>query len=135
MRTNYNGEITKANVNQNVTLFGWVNRIRKLGGLIFIDLRDTSGIVQVVVRPEKDFFSFVESITNESVIEVEGKVILRESPNLKIPTGEIEVDATNVKLLSKSDPLPIDKNSNDEIRLKYRYLDIFSRQNRKYYQL
>ncbi|MBP5342660.1 aspartate--tRNA ligase [bacterium] len=124
MRTNYNGEITKANVNQNVTLFGWVNRIRKLGGLIFIDLRDTSGIVQVVVRPEKDFFSFVESITNESVIEVEGKVILRESPNLKIPTGEIEVDATNVKLLSKSDPLPIDKNSNDEIRLKYRYLDL-----------
>jgi len=124
MRTNYDGELTRANLNQEVKLFGWVNKIRKLGGLIFIDLRDISGLVQVVVRPEVEFFSEVESITNESVIEVDGKVILRESPNDKIPTGEIEVDATSVKLLAKADALPIDKNSNDEIRLKYRYLDL-----------
>ena len=91
MRTNYNGELTRANLNQNVTLYGWVNKIRKLGGLIFIDLRDTSGICQVVVRPEASFYSDVESITNESVIEVKGVVILRESPNLKIKTGEIKV--------------------------------------------
>ena len=124
MRTYYNGEITKANLSEAVTLFGWVNKIRKLGGLIFIDLRDTSGIVQVVVRPEMDFFEFAETITNESVIKITGKVILRESPNYKIPTGEIEVDTDSIELLSKSDPLPIDKNSNDEIRLKYRYLDL-----------
>ena len=124
MRTYYNGEITKANLGEAVTLFGWVNKIRKLGGLIFIDLRDTSGIVQVVVRPEMDFFEFAETITNESVIKITGKVILRESPNYKIPTGEIEVDTDSIELLSKSDPLPIDKNSNDEIRLKYRYLDL-----------
>ena len=71
-----------------------------------------------------DFFEFAETITNESVIKITGKVILRESPNYKIPTGEIEVDTDSIELLSKSDPLPIDKNSNDEIRLKYRYLDL-----------
>ena len=124
MRTNYNGELTKQNLGQDVVLYGWVNKIRKLGGLIFIDLRDISGISQVVVRPEKDFYNTTESITNESVIEVKGKVILRENPNPKIKTGEIEIDATSIKLLSKSEALPIDKNSNDEIKLKYRYLDL-----------
>ena len=124
MRTNYNGEITKTNIGQNVLLYGWINKIRKLGGLIFIDLRDTSGIVQVVVRPERDFFDYVEALTNESVIKVTGRVVLRESPNFKIPTGEIEIDCDSLTLLSKADPLPIDKKSNDEIRLKYRYLDL-----------
>ena len=124
MRTNYNGEITKTNIGQNVLLYGWINKIRKLGGLIFIDLRDTSGIVQVVVRPERDFFDYAETLTNESVIKVTGTVVLRESPNFKIPTGEIEIDCDSLTLLSKADPLPIDKKSNDEIRLKYRYLDL-----------
>lgn len=124
MRTNYNGEITKTNIGQNVLLYGWINKIRKLGGLIFIDLRDTSGIVQVVVRPERDFFDYAETLTNESVIKVAGRVVLRESPNFKIPTGEIEIDCDSLTLLSKADPLPIDKKSNDEIRLKYRYLDL-----------
>ncbi len=124
MRTNYDGEITRANLGEKVQLFGWVNKIRKLGGLIFIDLRDTTGIVQVLIRPERDFFNYAESITNESVISITGTVILRESPNMKIPTGEIEIDCDSVELLSKAEALPIDKNSNDEIRLKYRYLDL-----------
>ena len=124
MRTNYNGELTKQNLGQDVVLYGWVNKIRKLGGLIFIDLRDISGIAQVVLRPENEFYSMAESITNESVIEVKGKVILRENPNPKIKTGEIEIDAVSIKLLSKSEALPIDKNSNDENKLKYRYLDL-----------
>ena len=124
MRTNYNGELRKENLNEQVRLDGWVNKNRKLGGLIFIDIRDITGICQVVVRPESEFFELAESITNESVIEVEGKVVLRESPNFKIPTGEVEVEASKITLLSKAEPLPIDKKSNDDIRLKYRYLDL-----------
>jgi len=124
MRTNYCGELNKTNLNQTVTLNGWVNKIRKLGGLIFIDIRDISGISQVIVRPEAKFFNVVEGISNESVIEVTGTVVLRESPNMNIPTGEIEVEASDVKLLAKAEALPIDKNSNDDIRLKYRYLDL-----------
>ncbi len=124
MRTNYNGELTKENLGQQVKLFGWVNKIRKLGGLIFIDLRDTSGISQIVVKPETSFYDLAQSITNESVLEVDGVVVLRENPNLKIKTGEIEVNATDIKVLSKAEALPIDKNSSDENKLKYRYLDL-----------
>ena len=113
MRSNYNGELTRENLNQNVKLYGWVNRSRNLGGVIFFDLRDVSGMVQVVVKPESNLYSIAESIKAEYVLEVEGKVVLRESPNLKIPTGEIEIDPTNITIINESKPLPIDKKSNE----------------------
>ncbi|MCR5564776.1 MAG: aspartate--tRNA ligase [Gammaproteobacteria bacterium] len=124
MRSNYNGEITKELLNQTVTLNGWVNRSRNLGGVIFFDLRDVSGMVQVVVKPESPLYALAETIRAEYVLEVKGKVILRESPNLNIPTGEVEIDPTEIKIINESKPLPIDRKSNDEMRLKYRYLDL-----------
>lgn len=124
MRTNYNNDLTIQNLNEEVLLYGWCNKVRKLGGLIFIDLRDVSGIVQIVVKPDNAYFDIAETITNESTLEIKGKVVKRENPNPNIKTGEIEIEASEIKLLSKAQPLPIDKNSNDEMRLKYRYLDL-----------
>lgn len=124
MRSNYNGELTSKNVNQKVHLFGWANKARNLGGVIFIDLRDVSGIVQIVVKPESPLYSIAEQVHNEYVLEIEGEVVLRENPNPNIKTGEVEVIPDTLKILSKSDPLPIDAKSNDEIRLKYRFLDL-----------
>ena len=124
MRSNYNGELRKENLNQMVKLYGWVNKARNLGGVIFIDLRDVSGIVQIIVKPENKFYSLAETIRAEYVLEVEGKVVLREAPNMNIPTGEIEIDPTNLVVINASQPLPIDRKSNDEMKLKYRYLDL-----------
>ena len=124
MRTNYCGELTKENLNNNVKLFGWVNKARNLGGVIFIDLRDISGIVQIVVKPENILYDLASSIRAEFCLEIDGKVVLRENPNLNIKTGEVEVEPFSIVILNKSLPLPIDAKSNDEMRLKYRYLDL-----------
>ena len=88
-----NGEFNLQNLNQEVELYGWVLKKRNLGGLIFIDLRDRSGIIQLVAKPESDFYDLASSLKNESVIKVKGIICERESKNLKIPTGEIEVFA------------------------------------------
>ena len=124
MRTIYNGNLRKENVGETVKLFGWVNRSRNLGGVIFIDLRDISGLVQIVVKPENSNYEVAESIRSEYVLEVDGKVVLRESPNKNIPTGEVEIEPTSITIINEAKPLPIDSKSNDEMRLRYRYLDL-----------
>ena len=123
-----NGEFNLKNLNEEVELYGWVSKKRNLGGLIFIDLRDRSGIIQLVVRPESEFYDLASTLKSESVIKVLGKICERESKNLKIPTGEIEVIVSNLELINTSIDLPFeisnDTNSLEDTRLKYRYLDI-----------
>ena len=123
-----NGEFNLQNLNQEVELYGWVLKKRNLGGLIFIDLRDRSGIIQLVVKPESAFYDLASSLKNESVIKVNGIVTERESKNLKIPTGEIEVIVNELELINQSIDIPFeistDTTSLEDTRLKYRYLDI-----------
>ena len=116
------------NVGEEVTLTGWVSKVRNLGGLVFIDLRNRAGIMQVVVRPENEYYSIAESLKNEYVIKVTGKIVERESKNTKIETGEIEVDVNKLELINKSKEVPFaiqdETNALEDTRLKYRYLDL-----------
>ena len=116
------------NVGEEVTLNGWVSKVRNLGGLVFIDLRNRSGIMQVVVRPENKYYDVAESLKNEYVIKVTGKIVERESKNLKIETGEIEVDVKELELINTSKEIPFqitdDTTALEDTRLKYRYLDL-----------
>lgn len=130
-RTHYCGKLTKQETNQTVQLKGWVNKRRDLGGVIFIDLRDRSGVVQVVFHPEeKEAFAIADKVRSEYVLAVEGEVVIRdpETVNPKIPTGEIEVLAKKVEVINtaKTPPFALeDRIDVDEaIRLKYRYLDL-----------
>ncbi|MEG2832280.1 MAG: aspartate--tRNA ligase [Bacilli bacterium] len=122
--TNYN----ISNVGEEVSLRGWVNKKRNLGGLIFIDLRDRSGLMQLIVRPENKFYEISSSLKNESVIKVTGVILKRESSNNNMPTGEIEVEVKNLEVLSTSIDLPFEITDNttalEDTRLKYRYLDL-----------
>lgn len=130
MRTDYCGNITSKYENQNVTIYGWVQRVRKLGKLIFIDLRDREGIVQVVVNQDSgDALMYVaQKLGNEYVVEVQGKVVRRSNVNKEIKTGEVEINATNIVVLneSKNPPFEIkdDVTAAEQTRLKYRYLDL-----------
>ncbi len=128
MKTFNNGNFTIQDLGKEVTLFGWVQKKRNLGGLIFIDLRDRSGFVQIVIRPEDSFYELASSLKTESVIRVEGKIAERESKNLNTPTGEIEVLVSSLELLSTSEDIPFeitdDTTALEDTRLKYRYLDI-----------
>ena len=123
-----NGNFTIKNVGEEVELFGWVQKKRNLGGLVFIDLRDRTGIIQVVIRPERDFYDLASSLKTESVIKVEGVISERESKNKNIPTGEVEVEVSSLKLLGKTEDVPFeitdDTTALEDTRLKYRYLDI-----------
>lgn len=128
MKKNYNTDFNIKNVNEKVTLYGWVQKKRDLGGLTFIDLRDRSGIIQLVVRPEDEAHSIATSLKNEAVIKVEGTISERESKNTKIPTGEIEVLVEKMELINNSIDIPFeitnDTTALEDTRLKYRYLDI-----------
>jgi aspartyl-tRNA synthetase len=131
-RTDYCGDINQKDVNREVTLMGWVQRRRDLGGLIFIELRDRQGIVQVVFNPESNSKAHTkaQSLRNEYVVEVEGTVVLRPegTANPKLKTGEIEILAKELKILNvaKTPPFPIEDEAEvaEETRLKYRYLDL-----------
>lgn len=116
------------NVGGFVTLNGWVAKIRNLGGVIFIDLRDRSGIMQLVIKPESPFYDLANTLHNEYVISIKGKIVKRESVNKNIPTGEIEVEVSDLKLLNKSLEIPFaltdDTTALEDTRLKYRYLDL-----------
>ena len=116
------------NVGETVELCGWVAKKRNLGGLIFIDLRDRSGIIQLVVRPENEHYEKASSLKSESVIEVSGKIVERESKNLKLPTGEIEVIVDSLEIINMAADLPFEITENttalEDTRLKYRYLDL-----------
>lgn len=131
-RTHMCGELSVKDVDKNVVIMGWVQRRRDLGGLVFIDLRDRTGTVQIVFNDilSKEAFDKAQSVKSEYVLAVEGKVVKRadENINTKISTGEIEVHATMLKILSKSETPPFiieDRNNvSESIRLKYRYLDL-----------
>lgn len=129
-RTNYCGEVTSKFLGTRQTLCGWVNSYRDHGGVLFIDLRDRSGICQVVVEPSKPFFNEASTVRNEYVIEVTGTVTKRieGAVNANMKTGEIELVAEEFKILNTSIPLPFDveksRSVTEETRLKYRYLDL-----------
>ncbi len=129
-RTYMCGEIRENNVNENITLMGWVNRSRNLGSLLFMDLRDKSGIVQVVFdeSEEEELYRKAREIGREYCIKIEGQVRMRSSINESIPTGRVEVLAHDFEIFSSSEvpPIHIDENDNasEDIRLKYRYLDL-----------
>ena len=116
------------NIGEWVTLKGWVSKVRNLGGLVFIDFRNRSGIMQIVVRPENKYIDIANSIKNEYVIEVTGKINERENKNPKIPTGDIEVEAEELKIINTSKEIPFqisdDTTALEDTRLKYRYLDL-----------
>ena len=128
MKKNNNGEFRIENVGEEVELFGWVQKKRNLGGLLFIDLRDRSGVIQLVSRPEDSFYDVATSLKNESVIRVVGTIEERESKNIKIPTGEIEVILSELELINQSADIPFsideDTTALEDTRLKYRYLDL-----------
>ncbi len=128
MKTTNNNNFNINNVGENVTLYGWVAKKRNLGGLIFIDLRDRSGIIQLVVKPENKFYDMAETLKSEYVIKVEGVITERESKNNNIDTGEIEVIVNNLEILNTSIELPFTITDNttalEDTRLKYRYLDL-----------
>lgn len=116
------------NVGEKVTLKGWVSKVRNLGGLIFIDLRNRTGIIQVVVKPECKSYEIADSLKNEYVIEITGNIVERENKNEKITTGEIEVDVEELVLINESKEIPFiisdDTTALEDTRLKYRYLDL-----------
>lgn len=128
MKKLWNNEITKEMLNEKVTVYGWVQKKRNLGGLIFIDLRDRSGLVQLVLNPDNQNYETAEQVKNEYVLKVEGTVTLREQPNKEIKSGEIEIEVENLEILNNASELPFqitdDTNALEDTRLKYRYLDI-----------
>lgn len=127
MKTINNGTLNIKNVGEVVTLYGWVQKKRDLGGVAFIDLRDRTGIVQLVVR-DGSVYETASSLKNESVLKVVGKVCERESKNMNIPTGEIEIEVEEMELLNTSKDIPFeisdDTTALEDTRLKYRYLDL-----------
>jgi aspartyl-tRNA synthetase len=128
MKRHAAGTLGPAELGERVLLQGWVQRRRDLGGLVFIDLRDRSGIVQVVVRPEEhpEVAAVVDPVRNEWVVELEGEVVARADGNVnpEMATGEIEVNADRAQILSPSEPLPLESDAAEETRLRYRYLDL-----------
>ncbi|MGV3465967.1 MAG: aspartate--tRNA ligase [Heyndrickxia sp.] len=131
-RTYYCGEITEKNIGETVTLKGWVQKRRDLGGLIFIDLRDRSGIVQIVFNPANspEALAIAEKVRNEYVLDVQGEVVGRSEGtiNENIKTGKIEIKVEKVSIINeaKTPPFMIENNTDvsEDLRLKYRYLDL-----------
>ena len=131
-RTHMCGEITKNDLDKNITVCGWVQRRRDLGGVIFIHLRDRTGIIQLVIdsAKQKDIFEIADSVRNEYVLQVKGKVIMRDEVNFNhaIKTGEIELYCEEINILDSAETPPIYVDDNDKagesIRLEYRYLDL-----------
>ena len=129
-RTHMCGNLRISNVDEEVTLMGWVQRERNLGSLIFVDLRDTTGICQIVFDStvSQKIFEKAEKVRSEYVLAIKGKVRERESKNMDIPTGEIEILAEELKILDEAETPPIyikdDDNVSETMRLKYRYLDL-----------
>jgi aspartyl-tRNA synthetase len=126
--THHNNELNIRHIGQEVHLKGWAAKVRNLGGLIFIDLRDRFGLTQLVVKPGNPFYDIALKIRNEFVIEAKGKVIERENKNKNIATGEIEVEVSQIVILNTAENPPIivsdDTDALEDTRLKYRYLDL-----------
>jgi aspartyl-tRNA synthetase len=129
MRTHYCGLVTEALIGQTVTLCGWADVARNLGGVCFIDLRDHEGIVQVMAEPDAAaVFAVAAEVGYEDCLRVTGVVRARHSVNDKIATGKVEIVATSIEILNKADKLPFysHENPGEDVRLKYRYLDLRS---------
>ena len=130
-RSMYAGRVREEHIGQEITLKGWVARRRDLGGLIFIDLRDREGIMQLVINPEKvsaEVMATAESLRSEFVIEVTGQVAAREQANDKLATGAVELNVTALSVLNTAKTTPFEIKdgieANDDTRLRYRYLDL-----------
>ena len=129
-RTNYAGETSEQQIGQEVVVKGWVAKRRNLGGLIFIDLWDRSGIVQLVFDEKIDpgAFEIANQVRNQYVIEAHGLVRARKEVNPDMKTGKIEIEVKEASILAKSKPMPFeivdDVDASEELRLKYRYLDL-----------
>ena len=130
-RSMYAGRVREEHIGQEITLKGWVGRRRDLGGLIFIDLRDREGIMQLVINPEKvsaEVMATAESLRSEFVIEVTGQVAAREQANDKLPTGAVELNVIALTVLNTAKTTPFEIKdgieANDDTRLRYRYLDL-----------
>ncbi|MFS9256670.1 aspartate--tRNA ligase [Streptococcus infantis] len=130
-RSMYAGRVREEHIGQEITLKGWVARRRDLGGLIFIDLRDREGIMQLVINPEKvsaEVMATAESLRSEFIIEVTGQVAAREQANDKLATGAVELNVTDLTVLNTAKTTPFEIKdgieANDDTRLRYRYLDL-----------
>ncbi|APD08560.1 MULTISPECIES: aspartate--tRNA ligase [Thermus] len=133
-RTHYAGSLREEHAGEEVVLEGWVNRRRDLGGLIFLDLRDREGLVQLVAHPDSPAYAIAERVRSEWVVRAKGRVRLRPEPNPRLPTGSVEVELEALEVLAeaKTPPFPVDagwrgeedKEASEELRLKYRYLDL-----------
>ena len=128
MKEIFNNSINIKNLNEEIEIYGWVSKVRNLGGLIFVDLRDRSGIIQLVINPENKYYDVASSLKNEYVVKARGKVCKIDNVNPSIATGEVEVAITYLEILSKSLEIPFQITDNtsalEDTRLKYRYLDI-----------
>ena len=131
MRSHYCGDVNKSHVGQEVTLVGWVNRSRDLGGVVFLDLRDREGLIQVVYDPDlPEVFNVASTLRAEFCVQVKGLVRARPDSqvNGQMKTGEIEVLGQALTIINAADPLPLSldnyQNNSEEQRLKYRYLDL-----------
>lgn len=130
LRTHTCGELRISDVQKVVTICGWVQRIRNLGGMTFIDIRDRYGVTQVVIdeKSSNELHSIVERLGREFVVQVRGEVVERTSKNPKNPTGEVELRASNITILNQSELPPFtiedDTDGGDELRMRYRYLDL-----------
>ena len=127
-RTHTCGELRKEDAGKKVKLAGWIQRKRNLGNLCFVDLRDHYGITQCVFDSSSDLFAKIEEIRPESVIGIDGEVVMRESINKNMPTGDVEIKVTDLVLHSAADVLPfqiaVEDDAPEELRLKYRFLDL-----------
>ena len=129
-RTHTCGQLRLENVNESVCLSGWVQKVRNLGAMTFIDLRDRYGITQLVAEESasETVKQKIAELGREFVIQIKGKVVERASKNNKIPTGDIEIIVEEINILSHSEipPFTIEDNTDggDELRMKYRYLDL-----------
>lgn len=128
MKKIWNTDVTKDKVGEVVTVYGWVQRKRDLGGLLFIDLRDRSGLVQLVLHPDNACYDKALNVKNEYVLCVTGEVVLREQANTELKTGEVEIEVQDFEVLNSSLEVPFaisnETTALEDTRLKYRYLDL-----------
>lgn len=128
MKQYKNNEFRLKDVGKTVTLHGWINKKRNLGGLLFLDLRDRSGVIQALVRPEQDCYKIAETLKSEYVVALTGTITERESKNPNMDTGDIELEVTEIEILNVASDLPFEISDTttalEDTRLKYRYLDL-----------
>ena len=128
MKKIFNNDLSIKNVDEKLEVFGWVSKKRDLGGVIFIDLRDRSGIVQLVVNPDNPYYEVASELKSEYVLRAVGMVKERSNKNSNIATGDIEIVVSELEVLNTSCDIPFeisdDTTALEDTRLKYRYLDI-----------